>query len=913
MSIRNRFLGFGISILTTKLQHWMAWLVLLLGLIMSFVGWQNANERTYRTASGRFDARVYDMHNAIQARLRAYEQVLLDVRDHIGSSGYPNRDQWLRIYDTLRVEDNFPGITSIAYYRRFADRERSGIEAAIRQWEPTFDIRPPGERDEYIVAVCEAPRLAPDLSILGSDGFVSSVRREAIEAARDNGEIRITRKLTQNPAKGDPDFLMFKAIYRGGKLPSSQAERRTNLLGLVNGGVRMDALIKGTFGKIPEDIALRIYDGDPQRGEELFYASHPDFDFASTKHRSDLKVSIGGRLWQIQFAALPGFDNEIGGNGASWRLLIAGIVISCLISFAIFSLSRARDMAVEIARAMTHTLRDSQIKLRALFDQAPFGIIMLDTEGRILDCNSKALEASGIPREDFIGFNMLTEPQNPALHTYIHKAIQGEETRYEGPYMSTTGDRISYFSSYFQPVWIDDKLTYILDFFVDISDRKAAEARIQFLAHHDSLTGLANRVLLRDRLEQAIATATRTGTHLALLFVDIDFFKHVNDTLNHSIGDGLLIEVGQRLKSCIRESDTLARIGGDEFNILLTNLRDTSACATIAESLMAKIADPINIEGNDLAVTISLGIAVWPGDGNDGDALTRSADVALHHAKQNGRNNYQYFKPEMNARAREHAEMERSLRKAMSGEQFVLYYQPQIDGSTGHINGVEVLLRWQHPTLGLLNPGQFIEIAEERGLIVPISDWILRQACRQGKVWYDAGYRIHLAVNISPIHLRKGQLIESVALALNESGLPPQWLALEVTEGAIMEDVASAAVTLQELCHMGVKIEIDDFGTGHSSLAYLKQLPLHRLKIDQSFVRDVPGDPNDEAIIGAIIGLANNLHLEIIAEGVETESQQQFLLANGCREMQGFLFCRPGPAEKIEAMFGKPLQPSPNA
>jgi len=902
-AIRHRITN---VLLLLRPQRWMASVVLLLGIGLSLLGWQTSVERTHALAGSRFEARAQEMRGAIQARIFAYAQALHGIQGFVAASGHPDRDQWLHIYHSLDIEKHFPGIVGIVYYRVFDQTERAAVEAETRRFEPAFNIRPAGERADYAVVTAVAPRRPSDLGIIGSDSYASPVRRQTIEAARDSGEIRITRKLTlaiDDPGRPRPGFLMFKAIYRDGMIPATVAERRTRLLGLVNGGFRMDTLMQGIFGNLPQDVALRIYDGQSSNANDLYYASHPDFDFSGAGYRQQMAVEALGQSWRVEFASLPPFDDEIGSHSYAWKLLAAGLVVSLLLFSVIWALARTRAMADGLAKQMTRSLQESEIKMRALFEQAPIGIMMFDGEGRIIDCNDKCLEYSDASRENLIGLRMFEEARDTSLNASIRRAIDGEVVEHEGVYTTTSGGRSSYFKYYFQPVQIDAQLAFVLGFFEDISARKAAEASIEHLAHHDALTGLANRTLLKDRMQQAIANAARNGNQLALLFVDLDFFKNINDTVSHAAGDKVLVEIANRLSACLRGSDTLARVGGDEFIVLLTNLHSASQTIPIAQGMLDQVAVSLPLDGLIFDLTASIGIAIWPEDGEDGDTLTRNADVAMYHAKRNGRSNYQFFKAEMNARMLEMVAMERSLRDAMLKEQFRLHYQGQVDGESGAITGAEALIRWQHPEFGLLGPGRFIEVAEERGMIEPIGEWVLRTACMQAKAWLDAGHQLRIAVNVSPIQLRKGRLLDSVLMALHDSGLPPANLALEITESAVMEDVEAGAEMLRCLHELGIQIEIDDFGTGHSSLAYLKQLPIERLKIDQSFVRAVPGDADGEAIVDAIIGLATSLRLEIIAEGVETEAQRLFLLERGCRAMQGFHFCRPQPPAEFEELL----------
>jgi predicted signal transduction protein with EAL and GGDEF domain len=371
-----------------------------------------------------------------------------------------------------------------------------------------------------------------------------------------------------------------------------------------------------------------------------------------------------------------------------------------------------------------------------------------------------------------------------------------------------------------------------------------------------------------------------------------------------------LVIVAERLQECIRESDTLARIGGDEFVILLGNINAPADCARVAKKVIEAVARPVTLEARDFGVTASIGIAIWPDDGEDAEILTRNADMAMYQAKKSGRNNYQFFAPEMNTRTQEMLALEAALRVAIERDQLCLHFQPQIDAHDGRIIGSEALVRWQHPELGLIAPNRFIPLAEERGLIGLIGDWVLRAACREARAWQLAGLvALPVAVNISALQFKGGTFRNSVLSALHESGLEPRYLVLEITESALMDDIESAIALLLELKGMGISIEIDDFGTGYSSLAYLKRLPIHRLKIDQSFVRNICGGRDDMAIVSAVISLANSLHLETIAEGVESEEQARYLFQLGCFAMQGFLYGRPMPAVEFAARLANERKP----
>ena len=442
--------------------------------------------------------------------------------------------------------------------------------------------------------------------------------------------------------------------------------------------------------------------------------------------------------------------------------------------------------------------------------------------------------------------------------------------------------------------------------------RKKAEERLAYLAQYDPLTGLANRALFQDRLQQAVARAERSEGQLALLFVDLDRFKAVNDTLGHACGDVLLREVAGRMEARVRKSDTVARLGGDEFAVILEGISEAEDAARVAQDMQRRFSEPVLLGGYEVPAPASIGIAMWPASGGDG--LLKDADAAMYRAKRQGGNRHQFYTEEMNVQATARLTLERDLRRALQDEQFVLYYQPQVDLSTGRVIGAEALLRWRHRDRGLVSPGEFIPILEESRLINPVGRWVLGAACRQGRSWREEGMpSLRISVNLSARQFGRRDLADDIAGALAEGGMEQENLELEITESLLMEDPETALGTLERLRTElgGVGISIDDFGTGYSSLYRLKALPVQRIKIDRSFIQGIPDDPGDEAIASAVIRLAHDLGLGVVAEGVETAEQLEFLRDRGCDEAQGFLFGKAVPADEFAALLEHNLSLAP--
>jgi diguanylate cyclase (GGDEF)-like protein/PAS domain S-box-containing protein len=526
-----------------------------------------------------------------------------------------------------------------------------------------------------------------------------------------------------------------------------------------------------------------------------------------------------------------------------------------------------------------------------VFDHCRDAIMMLDDEHRVLAVNPAHKAITGFKADEVIG-HVLPGPQegmDALFHEHVFEIV-AEHMHWEGELLAVrkNGERF--------PAWVSltgiygegGALSHYMEMLTDISRRKGIEEKNRHLAEHDFLTDLPNRVLFMDRLHQALAASRRKRGKIAVMFIDLDRFKGINDGFGHDVGDAVLKEVAARLTRCVRGADTVGRQGGDEFVIILDGIGGADQAAHVAGTIMQAVSQPFVAGSLSLSLSVSIGIAIAPNDGKDVDTLLKNADVAMYHAKQDGRNGMQFFSPEMNAHVVERANLENHLRQALANGEFELAYQPCVDFSTGRVNGVEALLRWRHPQRGLLLPQQFIKVAEECGLIVEIGDWVLRTACEQARAWHGQGVPVTVAVNLSNLQFLHNNLVGSVDDALQRSGLPPAFLELEVVEGIITNGDERTVAALTALRERGVRLTVDDFGTGVSSLSYLRRFQLSKLKIDRSFIEEIKDADNGSDIIPAIIAMARSLKLRVVAEGVETAEQLRFLRELGCDEYQGY-------------------------
>jgi diguanylate cyclase (GGDEF)-like protein/PAS domain S-box-containing protein len=636
----------------------------------------------------------------------------------------------------------------------------------------------------------------------------------------------------------------------------------------------------------------------------------------------------GGQTWTVEASAAP--RPYLADHLAS-TLLLAGGALSTLLLAAFVQAAGQRARKVQelvrertadlkltnqrliddvIARRRTEkALQESEQRFRQLVAMSSDWYWEQDQELRFVGITGDFTEKSGISVERILGRRRWDAVQGLADTAVGREHIATLEAReafknLEYRAVDDNGDE-RWFCINGEPTFDElGRFTGYRGTGSDITARKLTEQRVHHVAQHDVLTGLPNRSLLQDRLGQAVAYATRSGHPVWVMLIDLDRFKFVNDSMGHKAGDVLLMTVAARLRSSLRDTDTVARLSGDEFVVIVSQHEDQPLSTDIVQRVMDSVAQPVILGPKEFFVTCSIGVAAYPSDSTAAESLIEHADIAMYRAKKLGRNNFQFYTPAMNEESLERVRIESALHNALERNEFVLHYQPQVDLKTGQIVGMEALIRWQHPELGMVPPARFVGVAEDTGLIVPIGAWVMRTACAQNKAWQDAGLgHLRVAVNLSARQFSAADLVPGIEQVLSDTGLAPSCLELELTESLFMSDVTPAVELLHRMKALGVKLSIDDFGTGYSSFSYLSRFPIDVLKIDRSFVNDITHDANDAAIVASIIALAHNLRLSVIAEGVETAEQLDYLRHQGCDEMQGYYFSRPLPAQEFEQLL----------
>jgi diguanylate cyclase (GGDEF)-like protein/PAS domain S-box-containing protein len=754
----------------------------------------------------------------------------------------------------------------------------------------------------------------------------------------------VAAQRVRDPVSGADVILLEARDITDAVLAEQEARTEKQLLEMISAGERLprilDTLVRGVEALRPDLLCSVLLLDD---SGHLHCSAAPGLPEAYNAAIEGMDIgpcagSCGTAAWRGETVVVSDIAldplwvdyRELAlrhGLHACWSVCITGSSGKVLGTFAAYYRSpraptnddlRLLDTARHIAGIAVERMRSLEAveqrerQLRAVMDSVPAMICQADTHTRIVYANQRYADWVGTPRDQLVGRpvqELVDAGTYQVMEPHLQRVLAGREVRYERRQRGADG-ALRDFEVHYVPN--RDATGAVCGYFVllnDVTARKQDEEMLYFLANHDQLTSLPNRNLFNEHLTVALTHAARHGEKLAALFIDLDRFKNVNDTLGHQTGDVLLQQVAQRFRACLRESDIVARLGGDEYTVMMRPVRDAQEVATCAQKLIDTLSRSVTVEGHELFITCSIGVSIFPDDAQDAPTLLKNADIAMYRAKDQGKNNYQFFSREATASTFEHLMLETSLRRALEREEFVLHFQPIVDLRTRRVTSMETLVRWQHPELGMVPPYKFIPLAEETGLIVPIGQWVLEHACRALRNLHGRGLgELKVAVNLSTRQFRERDLVRSVALILERTQLPPGHLELEVTEG-VMDDTEAATRTLHELKALGVHLSIDDFGTGYSSLSHLKRFPIETLKVDQSFVRDITADPNDAAITRAIIAMGRSLQLTIVAEGVETHEQLDFLRDHECQKGQGYLFARPMPLEQVIAYLDEQARP----
>jgi diguanylate cyclase (GGDEF)-like protein len=754
-------------------------------------------------------------------------------------------------------------------------------------------------------------------------------RGRALARLRATGSLVTSQRVALLSRAGDGSgFFVMVPVYRPGQARDS-AEDRRNVLGIVQGVFQTRMMVERILGSalLPGGVDLYFFAPGNESGSTLqhFHPSRLHTETVSPQPRAEVEtgayrtmvLKVGDADWTLIIKPIPGGLGTPSRTG-SWLALSMGLLFTGLVSAFLWTTGwHARrvqaanaelDHALGTLDAANARLREQNIRFDAALNHMSQGLAMFDAQERLVVCNDRYVDMYKLPRDVVTPGCSLHEvlrwrrahgglDRDPEEVRSTLLAGLAKSSRSSFAFETADGRTVSITSRAMPDGgWVATH--------EDITERRRAEEEIAYLARHDALTGLPNRRLFNEQLAETLAHCKR-GDSVAVLCLDVDRFKSVNDTLGHPIGDQLLKAVAERLRACVRESDLVARLGGDEFAIVQIGATQPTEATTLSTRLIDAISAPYDLDGHQAIVGMSVGIAVAPNDGSDAAQLLKNADMALYRAKADGRGIYRFFEAEMDARMQARRALELDLRKAIAGSEFELFYQPLVDARTERVRGFEALIRWRHPQRGMIAPMEFIPLAEETGLIVPLGEWVLRQACQEAASWPDD---LSVAVNLSAVQFKSKQLVETVVSALASSGVSPARLELEITESVLLHESDGTLATLHQLRDIGIRISLDDFGTGYSSLGYLRKFPFDKIKIDGSFIRDMPGKDDSLAIIRAVVAIGASLGINTTAEGVETPEQFECLRTEGCTGVQCYLFSPPRPAAEIRKLVAS-MQP----
>ncbi|MFA6180141.1 MAG: EAL domain-containing protein [Candidatus Methylopumilus sp.] len=902
-----------------NLDRLLPWLVLLISLLVTNQMWRYERASALIELQTSFDFRVKDAGSLIEQKILIYEQALVGLQSFFEASEAVERGEFHNYVSKLLQAEQHQGIVAVGFSELVPEDERSWRTQEIRaQGAADYAIFPEDTaHDFYAPILFIEPQTKANLKKIGYDTYSDEVRREAMDRARDLNRAAVSSiVLFSDEADSDrrAGFLLYLPIYRNGSMHASISDKRASLAGWIFLKLDSDVLIRSTFSKSAKGLDIQIYDGSAVSESTLLFHSmsasqlvdKADVQFQTIKH-----LQILDHDWILVAKALPDFDAGI----SYWKAYLIAIV-GTLISLMLMALTQLLVVRARVLRSMNtmhEKLSISEQRWKFALEGSGDGVWDWYIQPDEMHYSQRWKEILGYGvqeiQNNLKGWKSVIHPEDlPSAMSDLNAALNGKSASYINEHRVKCKD-----GSW---KWIldrgmvvsrspDNQVLRMVGTLTDISRLKESEEVIWSQANFDSLTGLPNRRMFYDRLEQEVKKTHRTGLNLALIFLDLDRFKEVNDTLGHDQGDILLKEASKRLIRCVRESDTVARLGGDEFIIILGDLDDAGIVERVAQKILVELVEPFKLDNEIAYVAASLGVTFYPEDAKNLDDLMKNVDQAMYAAKSLGGNRYSYFTPSMQVSAQARMQMANDLRSAIAGEQFWLVYQPIVDLKSGLITKAEALVRWQHPTRGMISPAEFIPVAEDTGLIIEIGEWVFHEAVNQVNFWRKTISKdFQISINKSPAQFHNETKLPNAWFEyIAELGLPGQSVVVEITEGLLLDANEHVTKRLLEFRDAGVQVSLDDFGTGYSSLSYLKKFDIDYLKIDKSFVANLAPGSDDLALCEAIIVMAHKLGIRVIAEGVETAVQRDLLLAAGCDFGQGYFFSRPVKAEEFERLF----------
>ncbi|GAB2880513.1 hypothetical protein GCM10027046_05760 [Uliginosibacterium flavum] len=887
------------------------------------------HQREKNRIADEFQRNAEHLANTLQARLAAQTDMLMAVERFTSVSQKFSREDWKLV--TTPWLERYPGTQNLTWNPLVVHAERARFEARQRAsgW-PDYRIMdrdaagkrsPAADAPDYLPITYLEP-LAGNQAALGLNPASYDLLAKAIQMTRETGSPAATEAVRLVQVLDAPhSVVVYQAIFE------RQGDPATPLRGIVSMALQLENIVNFSRETLPRgDIELCLADRSNATERQRLYGPPGCSSANWLEKRLFLmrQVRFADREWQILLRA----DDQYGTASRNWAssatlgtaLCFAGM----LSAFLLLMTGRTRRVEEQVAQRTTELasataqLRDQKASLAQAQRIARMGSWEISSGASNLHCSEEFRRLLDLPAAGRILLGdvlmRLQLSDRSRLEEAIKDACRSPETFSLDCSTIASGAETQVLHFQIESEWMMGRLLRVHGTVQNVTAARQAEAHIQYLARFDSLTGLPNRSYWQELARTALSSARRHKDQAAVLFLDLDHFKTINDSLGHTVGDELLAGVASRLKHCLRAEDVLARQGGDEFVVLLPRLSNFEEIGNVASKLVKSLTAPLQLQSHELTISVSIGIAHYPSDGDDIETLLKHADVAMYSAKQAGRNNFQFFVPEMNQRAMVRLQMESALRRAIERGEMILHYQPQMELSNGHISGCEALVRWQDPVKGMIPPMDFIPLAEESGLILPLGDWVMREACLQQARWAAEGIHLSMAINISALQFQQADFVEKVARIISETGANPREIELEITESALLASTDELVAQLERVRALGVTLALDDFGTGYSCLAYLKRLPIERLKIDRSFVKDLPGDAEDAAIASATLSMARDLGMDVVAEGVENQAQCDYLIERRCRSIQGYFISKPLSADALTAWLrARGLAPLPPA